>query len=85
MPLPKGFKFLRCPACRYKGVSLRGSQMDGDWWGCRACDWSCFDSGEDSVDVKRRHDLAALNPTANVWVSDLSVTAVQRILNGYDT
>ncbi|ARW57139.1 hypothetical protein SEA_ZENON_54 [Mycobacterium phage Zenon] len=72
MPLPRGFKFIRCPECKRKGVSCRFSGRTGeDYWQCRYCSWYCYAGGEDRIDVERRRALAAANPGEPIWVTAL--------------
>ena len=53
-------RFLGCPECQKRGVTLR---LGGDdCYVCRYCQWSCYLTGRDYFDVRRRSDLAAANP-----------------------
>lgn len=59
-------RYLRCPECNKKGVSLRLRSHGEDLYGCKYCEWYCYVEGNDMTDVRERQRLIDANPFAGV-------------------
>jgi len=77
MPFVRGMKYLRCPACKRRGVykKLAEKAGDNDAWVCRyehqfGCEFFAFSHGEDRHDRTARAALKKINPDEQIWVTD---------------
>jgi hypothetical protein len=68
----KGESLFICPDCGMKGAyyAMGRGRLAEDCWKCRYCDWWCFGTGHDRLDVIERRKLAAANPDRDIWVTD---------------